>query len=502
MTLLWDFDILDSKVGRGHFVSGCCDYAFLRRSWHGICFYETRTYLFDAKMSKKRLLIVEEEGAMRGALCEALSHNGYVVVSAENVRQGLSAFDQHPFDLVIADLKFPGRDGLQLLETVKGKSPHTPVIMVTGSGSVQNAVEAMKKGASDFLLKPISIETLEQRIRNALREEPSSTQPLFPNGKNGSPTILTRNRRMREIIDLCDRIAFSNAPVLIQGESGTGKELFARHIHMKSPRHQGPFIAVNCASLPESLFESELFGHEKGAFTGALCRKIGKFELAHRGTLLLDEITEMSPFLQAKILRVIQENELDRIGGREPVPIDVRIIATTNRKIETSIEKGEFREDLYFRLNVISIQLLPLRERTEDIELLARFFLRKYSDQYGKPESSFSEEALRWLSQQPWRGNVRELKNVIERAVLTSSTSQIDLKDFSRREEGVPPESRDPLASLFSLREMEKELIFKALEKTNGNRTHAANMLGISIRTLRNKLNEYKENASGLEVSN
>jgi two-component system response regulator FlrC len=453
-------------------------------------------------MIKKRLLIVEDEANMRGVLCEGLSHNGYTVVAAESAGKGLSAFDRDPFDLVIADMKLPDQDGLQLLETIKSKSPHTPVIIVTGYGSVQNAVEAMRKGAFDYLLKPISIEVLEERILTALIENPSPSKVIPLDGINGSSPILTGNRRMKEIIDLCDRIAFSNAPVLIQGESGTGKELFARHIHMKSPRHQGPFVAVNCASLPESLFESELFGHEKGAFTGALCRKFGKFELANGGTLLLDEISEMSPFLQAKILRVLQENELDRIGGNKPVPVDVRVIATTNRKIETSIETGEFREDLYFRLNVISIQLLPLRERTEDIELLTRFFLKKYSDHYGKPETSISEETLRWLSQQPWRGNVRELKNVVERAVLTGSTPLLDLKDFSKRAGGMAQEAKESTASPFLLREMEKDLIFKALEKTDGNRTHAAKILGISIRTLRNKLHEYKENASGFEVTN
>lgn len=453
-------------------------------------------------MGKKRLLIVEDESDMRGVLYEGLSHNGYTVVKAENVGKGLSIFEQNPFDLVIADVKSPDGNGLQLLETIRGKSPHTPVIIVTGSGSVQNAVETMRKGAFDYLLKPISIKVMEERILMALKSTPSPSKTMSSDELSGPAPILTGDRRMKEIIDLCDRIAFSNASVVIQGESGTGKELFARYIHKKSPRHRGPFVAVNCASLPESLFESELFGHEKGAFTGALIRKIGKFELAHGGTLLLDEITEMSPFLQAKILRVIQEHELDRIGGHHPVPIDVRIIATTNRKIETSIEKGEFREDLYFRLNVISIQLLPLRERLEDIELLTRFFLKKYSDHYGRPEASASEEALRWLSQQPWRGNVRELKNVVERAVLTGSTPMLDLKDFSPQGRSPAPEPKESAVSSFSLRDMERGLIFRALEKTNGNRTHAAKILGISIRTLRNKLYEYRENAPGLEASN
>ncbi len=452
------------------------------------------------QMDKKRLLIVEDEADTRGGICEGLSRNGFSVVHAENVKKGISVFEQEPCDLVIADMKSPNGNGLRLLETIKGKSPLTPVMIVTESGSVQHAVEAMRKGAFDYLIKPVPMKVLEERILTAIRSIPSPMKAILSEEGDGPMPILTRDRRMKEIIELCDRIAFSNAPVLIQGESGTGKELFARYIHEKSPRHRGPFVAVNCASLPESLFESELFGHEKGAFTGALCKKIGKFEQAHGGTLLLDEITEMSPFLQAKILRALQEHELDRIGGHQPVPIDVRVIATTNRNIEMAIEKGEFREDLYFRLNVISIQLLPLRERREDIELLTRFFLKKYSDHYGKPETSASEEALRWLGQHPWRGNVRELKNVVERAVLTGSTSMLDLKDFFPQGGNKAPELKEPTFSSFSLREMERGLIFKALEQTNGNRTHAAKILGISIRTLRNKLHEYRENASGLRV--
>jgi len=438
---------------------------------------------------------------MTGGLYKGLSHNGYLVVGTDDGGKGLSLFNESPFDLVILDMKLPDQDGLPLLEAIKRKSPQTPVIFITRGGSVKNAVDAMRNGAFDYLLKPVAMEALEERIRIALREDPSPSKSIPPDRTDPSASILTRDKRMIEIIDLCNRIAISNAPVLIQGESGTGKELFARHIHMKSPRRQGPFVAVNCASLPESLFESELFGHEKGAFTGALCRKVGKFELAHRGTILLDEITEMSPFLQAKILRVIQENELDRIGGREPVPIDVRVIATTNRKIETSIEKGEFREDLYFRLNVISIQLLPLRERTDDIELLTRFFLKKYSDHYGKPDAAVSDVTLHWLSQQPWRGNVRELKNAIERAVLTASEPALGLKDFFQQEGDGPPKVKESMPFSFSLKEMEKDLIARALEKTNGNRTHAARILGISIRTLRNKLHEYKTAVSGLDMS-
>lgn len=444
------------------------------------------------------MLIVEDDPEMRGVLSFGLSHNGYTVVTAKSTKEGLTVFEEHPFDLVLADLRFPGEDGLHLVETIKSKSLRTPVIIVTANGSVQSAVEAMRRGAFDYLLKPVSINILEERISIALKEgvSPPREGPLENPEEEG--TFLTRNQRMKEIVTLCERIAASHVPVLLQGESGTGKELIARYIHKKSPRHQKPFVAVNCASLPESLFESELFGHEKGAFTGALYKKIGKFELAHQGTLLLDEVTEMSPFLQAKLLRVIQEGEVDRIGGRLPIPIDVRVIATTNQKIEDLIEKGAFREDLYFRLNVISLHLLPLRERKEDIELLAHHFLKTFSTQYGRPGLSFSHEVLNWFRQQPWRGNVRELKNRIERAVLSSPRTLLDINDFCQPERGEATAFSRGSDPPFSLKEMEKDLIFKALHRTNGNRTQAAKILGISIRTLRNKLHEYQEGASRL----
>ncbi len=452
-------------------------------------------------MGKSRLLIIEDDPEMRGVLSLGLSHNGYTVFTAKSAKEGLTIFGEHPFDLVLADLRFPGEDGLHLVETIKSKSLQTPVIIVTANGSVQNAVEVMRKGAFDYLLKPVSIKALEERISTALREGFSPSQEDSKAIPEEEGVFLTRNRKMKEIVSLCERIAASNVPVLIQGESGTGKELIARYIHRKSPRRQKPFVAVNCASLPESLFESELFGHEKGAFTGALCKKIGKFERAHQGTLLLDEVTEMSPFLQAKLLRVIQESEVDRIGGLQPIPVDVRVIATTNQKIEDLIEKGDFREDLYFRLNVISLQLLPLRERKEDIELLAHHFLKKFSTQYGRPELSFSNEVLNWFCQQPWRGNVRELKNVIERAVLSSFSSQLDIKDFCKPERMEVTAFNGGSDPPYSLREMEKDLIFKTLHQTQGNRTQAAKILGISIRTLRNKLHEYQEGASQLRVT-
>jgi len=458
--------------------------------------------LYQPIMKKNLILIVDDEPEVRNVLFEGLSKNGHSILFAGNAGEALCLFEQKQCDLVITDVKLPDGDGLQLLDQIKKRSPHTPVILMTGFGTVQNAVEAMRKGAFDYVLKPFSLNLMEERIRMALHENvvdhDADTGP--PNFPTSLTPIITRNQRMKEMMDLCQRIGPTKATILIQGESGTGKELFAQFIHSQSPRRKGPFIAVNCAALPETLFESELFGHEKGAFTGALMRKIGKFELAQQGTILLDEISEMSPLLQAKILRVLQESEVDRIGGKMPIPIDVRVIATTNKNLEDCIEKGELREDLYYRLNVISMKLPSLRERVEDIELLADYFLSHYAKIYGKAIHHFSDGAMNWLKRQPWRGNVRELKNVMERAVLVASGSILDLKDLCPEERNNSGGNFISESSPLSLKEMEKNLIFKALEKTNGNRTYAAKILGISIRTLRNKLHEYKQGLSSQEI--
>jgi DNA-binding NtrC family response regulator len=453
---------------------------------------------------KKSILIVDDDPEIKGALFDGLSKNGNRVFLAETAKEALRLIDQNLFDLVITDVTLPDRGGLELLDIFKKRFTRTPVITMTRFGTIQNAVEAMRRGAYDYIPKPVSFELMKESILNALRGCHDHDHDRDHSGSNPLPNsflpILSNDKRMKETLDLCLRVASSKATVLVQGESGTGKELFARTIHFHSARREGPFIAVNCASLPESLFESELFGHEKGAFTGALNKKMGKFELAHRGTILLDEISEMSLSLQAKILRVLQENEVDRIGGKEPIPIDVRVIATTNRNLEACVQKGEFREDLYYRLHVISIKLPPLRERLEDIDLMGNHFLRNFSDQYGKSIQSISEEGLAWLRKQEWRGNVRELKNVIERAVLTTSRSFLDVIDFCPEKEANLTPRNDVESAPFLLKDMEKNLIFKALEKTNGNRTHAARILGISIRTLRNKLSEYKQSLPLAEV--
>ena len=441
---------------------------------------------------------MEDDSELGGTLREGLSKGSNAIHLAGSAEEALRLIDQKAFDLVISDIKLPGLNGLQLLDSIKNKSAYTPVIMITGFGTVQNAVEAMKKGAFEYLLKPFSLSLMDQVVEKALennlitgetRSAPLDFSPL-------SMPIITKDRKMQEIIELCKRVAPSKATLLIQGESGTGKELIARFVHRHGQRNQGAYIAVNCASLPESLLESELFGHEKGAFTGAIGKKLGKFELAHRGTILLDEISEMNTFLQAKILRVLQENEVDRIGGQHPIPVDIRVIATTNRNLEECIANGEFREDLFYRLNVISVKLPPLRERAEDIALLVDYFLKEFSEVHGKPLHSISESALSMLKKQEWRGNIRELKNAIQRAVLMSSQSILTPQDFGSEEKDVPEEKREEGPSTLSLRVMEKKLIFHALEKTNGNRTHAAKILGISIRTLRNKLSEYKHGVS------
>ena len=311
-------------------------------------------------MNRRPILIVEDEPALGEMLQNGLSQNGYSVHLAESAEKALKLFNQRAFDLVISDIRLPEMDGLQLLDHIKSRSASPPVILMTGFGSVQSAVEAMKKGAHNYFLKPFSLEILEEGIEAALRQNPTlqnqDHEPSFP---HTTIPIITQDRGVREILHLGGKVAQSKATVLIQGESGTGKELLARYIHEQSQRNRAPFVAVNCASLPETLLESELFGHEKGAFTGAIARKIGKFELAHRGTILLDEISEMNTFLQAKILRILQENEVDRIGGSHPIPIDVRVIATTNRDLAAWVERGEFREDLYYRLNVINLTLPP-----------------------------------------------------------------------------------------------------------------------------------------------
>lgn len=451
--------------------------------------------------SEKNILIVDDESEMRVALETTLKREGYRPWCAADGRQALDRFEAERFDLVLTDVKMPRMDGVELLRAIKTRSPQTIVIMMTAYGDIDNAVETMKVGAFDYLLKPFSAEILISTVNRAFLKDSFSSPRPAPTETSAAPTegvrkFITQNGEMQKLLKFVENIAYSKSTVLIIGETGTGKELIARYIHQCSPRSDKPFMPINCAALPEGLLETEMFGHEKGAFTGATFRKEGKFELAHRGTLLLDEVTEMSFPLQAKLLRVLQEHEIDKVGGKEPIPVDVRVIATTNRDIKKRIKENQFREDLYYRLNVIPIKLPPVRERKEDIPLLAEHFLRVHCRENHKSIQSIDEGTLALLKKYHWPGNVRELANIIERAVLlckseTLQPSHLFIEEDSEQEMGS--DAKPLLKFRGTIHEMEKELIMQTLEEVNGNKTRAAESLGISIRTLRNKLNEYQK---------
>lgn len=450
----------------------------------------------------KKILVVDDEEEMRIALKEALGRGGHAVTTASGGEEGLRLFEGAPAELVIADVRMPGKTGLELLRDIREKSSTVPFVLITAYGSVDDAVDAMKAGATDYLLKPFSADTLDELLRRVFDNGSGAAQkrpvPPAPPQEGGERTreIITNDAATMEALEIAAKVAPSKSTVLIHGESGTGKELFARFIHQRSDRRDKPFVAVNCAAMPETLLESELFGHEKGSFTGAVARKIGKFELANQGTILLDEVTEMNPALQAKLLRVLQESEIDRVGGRDPIRLDIRVIATTNRDIEKAVKEGQFREDLYFRLNVIPLTLPPLRERQGDIPVLVERFIRKFNAMMGKAVMGIEDSALEILKANPWKGNIRELENVVERAVLLASGEKITAKDLMLRgqETAAAPgaHGEDITAPGSTVAEMEKKLIHRTLDSTGGNRTKAADMLGVSIRTLRNKLNEYK----------
>jgi DNA-binding NtrC family response regulator len=441
---------------------------------------------------EEELLVVDDEPQMLIAINETLRRSGYAITTAGSGMEALRRLKEKYYQLVITDMRMPEVSGIDLLRKVKTVAPQTPVILLTAYGTIQNAVDAMREGAYDYLLKPFSSESLENIVRRALAAAPRKNE-------KSSHTIITQDIKFSRTLEQAAQAAISTATVLIEAESGTGKELLARMIHLKSPRNSGPFIAVNCAALPENLLESELFGFEKGAFTGASVSKPGKFELANRGTLLLDEIGEMAQILQAKLLRVLQEKEVDRIGGKDPVEIDVRVIATTNRDLQTLVRNEEFREDLYYRLNVVRLTIPPLRERRADIPLLADLFCKRYGKSLGRQGISISTEAMDRLLHHSWPGNVRELENMIQRAVTLCAGSTIIPEDLFIAESSPPVPGeignlRQPelgLTAGVTMREMERQLICRTLEDTGGNRTRAARCLGISLRTLRNKLNEF-----------
>lgn len=419
----------------------------------------------------KPVLVVDDEPEMRLALREALVRMGYTCTSASNPEEALSMKSLEDFSLVITDMKMPKMDGLTFIKNLRTRTPGMPVIVITGYGTVENAVTAMKEGAVDYLMKPFSYTTLKKVI-------------LKVASPKSDPGMIYSSSVMKDLVARVLRAAGSEITVLISGESGTGKELLARFLHAASPRKKGPFIAVNCAAIPDNLLESELFGHERGAFTGAVERRTGRFEMANGGSILLDEISEMPMSLQVKLLRVIQEREVDRVGGDTSVPVDIRILATTNRNLQREVEEGRFREDLFYRLNVLPLELPPLRERPEDIELLAWSFVAKYS---GGRELKLSRAALGKLREQIWKGNIRELENVIQRACLLSD-GEIRPDHF-----GLQPKKAQAVnnVTVGSVKDIEKQLIMKTLDETGGNKSRAAKTLGISVRTLRNKLKQY-----------
>ncbi len=446
----------------------------------------------------RNILLVDGNPASKREVAGMLENRGCHVTSAHDKIDALLKMEKGAFFLVVLSAEAPGMSVEAFIRNARERRPDIEIITLCRSASVDEAIAAMRAGSTDYLAGTVtpeqllsSVESLFRRSDERLREEP----------KGKKVRIITRNPEMTRILSLVDQVADSTASILIKGESGTGKELFARYIHEKSRRNKGPFVAVNCAALPENLLESELFGHEKGAFTGAISRKAGKFEQADKGTLLLDEITEMQLHLQSKLLRVIQEKEVDRVGGGAPVPVDVRIVATTNRNIAEWVEKEEFREDLFYRLNVIPLSIPPLRMRLDDIELLCDHFIRKFNAIDGRHVKCLTKEALDLVKRLPLKGNVRELENIIQRAVLLAGTDTVSPDDLfleSRAETGaaVVEEDRSGISEdLLSspLRDVERKMIFHTLDKTGWNRTHAATLLGISVRTLRNKLNEYKE---------
>ena len=443
------------------------------------------------------ILVVDDESDMRTALLHALNRSGFRVESAASGSEAVAKCKKNTYSLVVTDVKMPEMNGMELLTAVRELSSQMPVIMITAFGTINSAVEAMQQGASDYILKPFSFETLETAVKKVIGTTHANANETAsgrtPAGRSTPKPIISEDARVADLLKVAQNVACSHATVLIQGESGTGKELLARFIHHHSHQKKGSFVAVNCAALPEHLAESELFGHEKGAFTGALNRKIGKFELAKQGTIVLDEISEMAPPLQAKLLRVLQEREIDRVGGSRPIPIDARVIAISNVDLKQAISSGKFREDLYYRINVIPLTMPPLRERKSDIALLADFFLDKYSTLNNRKMPQLSSAARALLFNYQWKGNVRELENSIERAVLMGN-SHVVLPEHLIL--GEPECAAQPAAAAAkvgtTVREMEKQLIVQTLREVDENRTRAAELLGISIRTLRNKLREYK----------
>jgi two-component system response regulator HydG len=446
---------------------------------------------------KQRILVVDDEQSHRLMLKAILTREGYAVSEADDGSSAVQAVEKESFDLILMDIRMGDMDGIEALRRIKKTSPSIPVVMMTAYASLKTAVEALKSGAYDYLTKPLDVEELKILVRKALEYYRLHQENVLLKERLADrfdfSRILGRSRAMKELFETLSHIVSSDATVLIYGESGTGKELVANAIHQNSPRAQNPFIKVSCAALPETLLESELFGHERGAFTGAVSRKAGRFQLADGGSLFLDEVSEMSPATQVKLLRVLQEREFEPLGSSRTIQVDIRVIAATNKNLEEEVKEGGFREDLFYRLNVIPLHLPPLRERKEDIPLLAEHFFKIHKERNRSPVRGFQPNIMDAVIRYEWPGNVRELDNIVERTVLLARGEYIALDDLPPSIRGA--QDRDlSLVSIppgMTLREVEKEVILQTLANAEGNRTRTAQILGISRKTLQNKLKEY-----------
>jgi len=452
------------------------------------------------KSDKPVIILADDDKNTREGIGRALRDH-YEVLLAENGERALELLAERPVDVLISDMRMPGMDGLSLLQRALARQPRPAVIVLTAYGSVETAVEAMKRGATDFLQKPVDLNVLEQRLARAVQmarmERENETLKAQLDRRYGLEQIIGESPAMEEVFDIIRQAAPTTATVLIQGESGTGKELAARAIHQLSPRAKGPFIAVHCAALAPTLLESELFGHEKGAFTGATERRIGRFEMADGGTLFLDEISEIDPAIQTKLLRVLEERRFERVGGRQTIEVDIRLVAATNRDLKALVEAGTFRRDLFFRLDVVTLTMPPLRKRKEDIPLLVQAMLREFSEKHGKPVRELTPDAMEILMRYDWPGNVRELRNTIERMVVLARDTRLTVRDIPAaiRNAVNGGSGGDGIAgggpTIRPLEETEKQIILAALKKFGGNKTLTARELGISRRTLHRKLKEY-----------
>jgi DNA-binding NtrC family response regulator len=451
---------------------------------------------------KTRILIVDDEVDALDLMEELFQKNGYDTYTASNGVEALNILRETEIDIMISDIFMPEMDGMTLLDTVGKKYPDMSVLMITAHGTIETAVEAMKKGARDYILKPLQLDEIVGKVdtisqlKTLIKENRYLKDKL--SRKFNFENIIGKNKKMQELFELIRDIAKTNSTVLIRGESGTGKELIANAIHFNSDRIEKPFVKVNCAVLAENLLESELFGHVKGAFTGAIKDKVGRFELAHGGTIFLDEIGDISPNMQLKLLRVLQEGEFERVGGNETKKVDVRILAATNRNLEEAMKSGNFRQDLYWRLNVIPLDVPPLKERKDDVPLLVAYFLEKFSADFNKKIEAVDDDAMHYLQTYDWPGNIRELENLMERAIVLNKTGILTVKDFpisvasAETEEDINIQVNNDLTEVVD--NFEKKIILKALRENNFNKLRTAEKLGIHRSTFMSKLKKYEIN--------